>query len=442
MMPNYNDSSDDDDAAHDAADEASETASVPEVVRSTSAMELSRPNSVAKLDRSRMTAFENPADARVSSGAKDTLSASTDSVESGEGESFLDRLRNFGRKKKKVDVQESVAPSKVAAAVAPKKKMSTLKKVLILSTIFTVISALIAGALAVYFLVWAKPNPSVIPELPPVNPVAWKERNNFQNPGLEEDPFAAPPEEREIAYWEGDFIRTEYDPIVAQSKRATQPTAGSWPLVSNASLYFDSGKWGARMTLAAPNVTLNESLIYNPRFAAQVVNMTYLGLQITGGYVDPMTGQPDPTHYVCGMNVSVWVNWIYTSPLNETNPKLLNETYDWTNQTKPFLKFEVMTLKVAQGYINPLQRYNTTRVEVDLVKGNRTDYDWHQIRAVVPIRYREWPRFLAMRMSSTMIGSVFFDLVEAKIVPCTYFDSALGVTYSSELANYPSVMIT
>eukprot|EP01122_Echinamoeba_exundans_P013091 TRINITY_DN5659_c0_g1_i1.p1 TRINITY_DN5659_c0_g1~~TRINITY_DN5659_c0_g1_i1.p1 ORF type:complete len:925 (+),score=158.16 TRINITY_DN5659_c0_g1_i1:239-3013(+) len=449
MMPMYgdSDSEEDDAAADDAADEASETASVPEVVRSTSAVELTRPNSVAKLDRSRMSAFENPADAaRVSNGAtKQILSPDSDPIEEPEEESFFQRLRKIGRKKSKPkpDTSDAVKPpsASAAAAAAPKKKMSTLKKVLIISTVFTVLSALIAAALAVYFLVWAKPNPSIIPELPPVNPVAWRERNNFQNPGLEEDPATAPPEEREIAYWEGDFIRTQYDPLVT-AKRATQPTGGSWPLVSNASLYFDSGRWGARMTIAPRNLTLNESLIYSPRYAAQVVNMTYLGLQITGGYVDPLTGQPDPTHYVCGMNVSVWVNWIYTSPLNETNPNLLNDTYDWTNQTRPTLKFEVMTLKVAQGYINPLQRYNTTRVDVDLVRGNLTDYDWHQIRAVVPIRYREWPKFLAMKMSSTFIGSVFFDLVEAKIVPCTYFDSSLGITYSSEMDRYPSVSIT
>lgn len=420
MLPSLDD--EDSDGGDEAADEASESCP-PEVIKSTPSAHKLQPD-VSRLDPDRMSPFLGPASSNPTKSTQDS------------GPTLFERLRSFSnrltRRKTSKPAPVVEAPPDVKAEVAQqsqKQPMTKLKKGLIGLSIATIILALIASALAIYFIVWAKPSPTTLPDLPPVQPTNWRERNIAVNSGLEEDPSLATVEARDIAYWEGDFIRTPY----SLPKKRPVYDPDTWPLVSNASLYFDAGKWGARMTIAPRNATLNETGLYSARYAAQVINMTYLGLQITDGAVDPYTKQPDPTHYVCGMNVSVWFSWAYASPLNETNPNLLNSSYDWTNQTFPQLLLEVMTLKTASGYIYPSQRYNMTSQIVDLLNGNISTWDWHQLRLLIPIRFHQWPRFLAVRMSSTLIGSIFFDLVEARIVPCTFYDASQGIAYSSDI---------
>lgn len=166
----------------------------------------------------------------------------------------------------------------------------------------------------------------------------------------------------------------------------------TFPLVNNASSYFNAGFGAARLTINAS--ALKDPNLWSPEYVSVPLNIGYI-LQTYAGFTNASSG-------VTGLQIAFWFNWIYAqdppqyySPLRTSERIFVQvDSYFSVNSAMP----ESSQISYVPG------------IEYKAYKG------WQQFSTTILFDPERYPENVDIRFSSSLLGSVFFDSLYTSFV--------------------------
>lgn len=215
---------------------------------------------------------------------------------------------------------------------------------------------------------------------PPPDNFTWRNQNYIPNGGFETPDPQNPTKVQNIT---GNYTLYAY----GTKKRDIQ---GQYPLIDNATLYFDAGANAARVYIDP--VWAQNTQFWNPATLVASVDVESI-LRKNTGFSNASSGAR-------GMNVTGWFNWMYCEdvPAVQYPNRTIQQVY-------------VIVNYFIGGVVN-----NSLTKEVRFNLTTAPNKGWSLLWAYVPFEPAYYPGKLVMNWKSSLRGNMFWDYFKSYLV--------------------------
>lgn len=161
--------------------------------------------------------------------------------------------------------------------------------------------------------------------------------------------------------------------------------------VNNASLYFEAGQAASRLEIMPETA---QSTFYRPS--------TFTATFLLESYINFTTGFTNASSGVVGLNISMWVNWIYAADPENPDPDQRTVQTIWLQYDAYDTFASQLPSSTAISYVD--------NITPGAYRG------WRRWFTVLPVRPGKFPFKADISIKSTLVGSVIVDDLQTQII--------------------------